>query len=285
LHEENVPARSVASSMSQGWTVVVRRRGSTVERELWDCAIASPWVAEKAVRRACGSVNPRCGIRVHAFDASTSADVSPCSWRDTTACPSLELVIFILVRFIQSHFTTVPRAAWLRHWGVKQGSKVEARPMIDTRCFGFPRPAYAESHVAPEPSPLCHEPSFGSCESPWIAQVDDEDGLAVLSRPVHRPLSTNRNFGAMFIEQDERGVAVPHVPFRTLDRVGLWRLFQLWVLRQHAGRFSQVFSPAALGTPPAPFQAAFNGHVKRGPIDTCLPATRDLHLKSAFAPV
>ncbi len=58
--------------MSQGWTVVVRRRGSAVERELWDCAIASPWVAEKAVRRACGSVNPRC---VSAYMRLTPAQV------------------------------------------------------------------------------------------------------------------------------------------------------------------------------------------------------------------
>jgi hypothetical protein len=39
--------------MTEGWIVVARRQRVANEREIWDCAIANPWAAERAVRRAC----------------------------------------------------------------------------------------------------------------------------------------------------------------------------------------------------------------------------------------
>jgi hypothetical protein len=58
--------------MTQGWSVIVRRRGAAIEREMWDCAIANPTSAEKAVRRASGAGHPR---GVTAYTRLSASDI------------------------------------------------------------------------------------------------------------------------------------------------------------------------------------------------------------------
>src|SRR4029079_18133306 len=103
--------------------------------------------------------------------------------------------------------------------------------------------------MRPETLALGNKPSRGMSGSVGITGGNHEFRLAMLVGPAVRPLRPDLDGQPLAIGADQSRVAVTHVPFRALHRVGQRRLLQLRISGQYTRRGRKVLGPAALRAP------------------------------------
>jgi hypothetical protein len=166
----------------------------------------------------------------------------------------------------------VRREALIQHRSNQEpGSRVDPRRLTLARASDRERQVRAESLL------LCLDPSRSVRDRIRLGRVDDEERLAVLVRPLPPAACPNGDGDAPAIGNDQDGIAVAHVPFRSLERMRHRCLLEVGILCQQAGRVGQVLGPAPLWAPPAPRHAARDGDIESRAVYASLTSAHDPH--------
>jgi hypothetical protein len=163
---------------------------------------------------------------------------------------------------------------------IQHRSDQEARSRVDPGRLALARASDRERHVSAESFLLCLDPHRGALRRIRLGCVDGKERLAKLVCPLLPATCPNGNGDAPAIQNDQGGIAVAHVPFRSLERMRERRLLEVRVPRQQAWRVWEVFGPPPFGTPPAARHAALDGDIESGAVDAGLASANDLHAPS-----
>src|ERR1041385_3232196 len=121
------------------------------------------------------------------------------------------------------------------------------------------------------------EPRSGVRDGARIGEIGDEARLPVRDGFLVREPRSARDVQSCLVDHNQRRVAVAHVPFGALRRIGRRRFAQVRIAREQAGRLAQIFRPAAARAPAAVRDGAFERDIECGAVDPGLAAGDDFH--------
>src|SRR5882672_2695491 len=160
---------------------------------------------------------------------------------------------------------------------IKHAGHQLPRACVDPGRLALARSADAERHMGAKSVALRSQPLRNLGNRIRLANIDDKKRLAVVVGPFLRAPRSFRDGEALAIGDDEDGVAVAHVPFRTPLGLRGGCFSQLGIFVQETRRVRKVLGPTALWAPAAPGHTALDRNIERGAIDAGLAAADDLH--------